>query len=149
MPSPIDPSAPDLQALNLQAHNAVMANANRPLPSASVGPLGMTWLSWVKLALALSLVIYLLAHAGELKRQLVGVSSSTQNLEAQAVLKSARAAVEQHHRETGFWPDRVPLAALDALVSMKRTGSDYQLQFDLNGKVWTADRNGTVTGENK
>jgi hypothetical protein len=147
MPLQTNSSGPDLQALSVQADNALMAKANSSLSRATTGPLGLSWFSWFKLTAVSGLLLYTLAHAGGLKRQVFGVSGATKQFEAQAILKSARAAVEQHRKETGSWPERVPLAALDALVNMKRTGNDYQLSIDLDGKIWVMDQNGLTTGE--
>ena len=101
---------------------------------------------WGKIALLLGALAFLLSQGMELRRQLFGATSAAVALQAQSVLTAAHAAIEQHRKETGELPDRVPLAALDALVTMERSGSDYQLKVVLDNKTWDMDKYETIKG---
>lgn len=101
---------------------------------------------WGKIMLLVGVLVLVLLQGLELRRQFFGITQSALRLEAQSVLTAAHAAVEQHRKETGELPDRVPLAALDALVTMERSGSDYQLKLVLDDKTWTMDKYETITG---
>lgn len=99
----------------------------------------------LKSALGIALVVSVMQFS-ELRRQLFGVSKTTVQTEAAAVLNAARAAVEKHHELTGQWPDRVPLPSLEALVAMQGDGAAYQLTLVLDGGTWKMDQNGTIVG---
>jgi hypothetical protein len=123
-----------------QAADAALQKASRP-SNASTFRLGLT------LVLVAGLLALLFTQANTIQRQLFGVSQATMQAEAQTILTTARAAVEEHHKLTGKWPDRVPLAALDALVAYQNDGISYQLKLVLNGKTWQMDHYGTISGE--
>jgi predicted lipid-binding transport protein (Tim44 family) len=123
-----------------QAADAALQKESRP-SKASAFRLGLT------LVLVAGLLALLFTQANVIQRQLFGVSQATMQAEAQTILTTARAAVEEHHKLTGKWPDRVPLAALDALVAYQNDGISYQLKLVLNGKTWQMDHYGTISGE--
>lgn len=137
----------DLQSLGARAEHSLQHPSSKVPSSASSHWPRSAATPWIKGALLAGVLVLAASQGGGLRRQVFGVSQAALNLEAQAALASARAAVEQHFKETGAWPDRVPLAALDALVSMERTGSEYRLAVRLEGKAWTMDQTGKMTSE--
>ncbi len=149
MTNPSTDDSLDIQALGAKAHHALQKVADQDGSGGALNSSGRSFFFWLKLVLVAGLAVFFLSQADGLRRQLFGVSQATTQLEAQAVLKSARAAVEQHRKETGALPDRVPLAALEALVTLEHTGTDYQLKIVLDGKTWTMDHNDHISGESK
>ena len=123
-----------------QAADATRQQENRPA-NTSAFRLGLT------LVIATGLTALLFVQAGDLRRLFFGVSQASIQAQAQTILTTARAAVEEHHKLTGKWPDRVPLAALDALVAYQNDGISYQLKLVLDGKTWQMDHYGTISGE--
>jgi hypothetical protein len=141
---PEDPFA--IQSLVTAANRQIMHDAAKGQPSESPARKFLGSVPWFKIGLLAVALTVLFQQAGDIRRQLVGVSQATIELEAASILGTARAAVDQHRKSNSEWPDGVPLAALDAMVSMERTGESYRLELILNGKTWQMDQNGTVTG---
>ena len=106
--------------------------------------------SFLPIGFSLLLVVValavLFAQGPELRRQIFGVPQAAIQLQAESVLNAARAAVEQYRKTNGSLPDRVPLAALDAMVTMEPSDSNYQLTLVLDGKAWQMDSQGTLSG---
>lgn len=147
MTNPSNDDALDIQALGAKANRALQRGADKTASAEAPARTGPSLAFWLKLALLVGLASFFVFEADGLKRQLFGVSQATTQLEAQAVLKSARQAVEQHRKEIGALPDRVPLAALEALVALEVIGTNYRLKIVLDGKTWTMDQNGeTIEG---
>jgi hypothetical protein len=89
------------------------------------------WLSWGVIVIA---VVYVVPQLTSTRAFLFGVSQATKLADAEVVLEAARQAVERHRMINRSLPAQVPLAALNALVSMETTASDtYVLRFDANG----------------
>ncbi len=101
---------------------------------------------WLQLLLVLVALVVLFAQGAELRRQIFGVPQAAIQLQAEGVLNAARTAVEQYRKTNGSLPDRVPLAALDAMVSLEPSDGNYQLTVVLDGKAWQMDHQGKISG---
>jgi hypothetical protein len=138
--------SPDIDALVTAASHHIERSGDLQRRQAST--VHGIWNSapWGKIVLITLALALLLSQGLELRRELFGATQAAVELQAQSVLIAARAAIEQHRRETGELPDRVPLPALDALVTMEHNGSDYRLKIVLDGKTWDMDNYGTIKG---
>jgi len=139
----------DIDALVSAAHHQVERAADQHHRNEHAARSVMATAPWGKITLLLGALVFLLSQGMELRRQLFGATSAAVALQAQSVLTAAHAAIEQHRKETGELPDRVPLAALDALVSMERSGNDYQLKLVLDDRTWNMDKYETITGRER
>jgi hypothetical protein len=137
---------PDIDALVSAANQHVERGADQQQRKEHAARSVLATAPWGKITLLLGALVFLLSQGMELRRQLFGATQAAVAIQAQSVLTAARAAIEQHRKETGELPDRVPLPALDALVTMERSGSDYQLKLGLDGQTWNMDNYGTIKG---
>jgi hypothetical protein len=101
---------------------------------------------WLQLLLVMLALVVLFAHGAELRRQIFGVPQAAKHRQAEGVLNAARTAVEQYRKTNGSLPDRVPLSALDAMVSLEQSDGKYQLTMVLAGKTWQMDQQGIFSG---
>lgn len=82
----------------------------------------------------LAAIAPLALNTGGIQGLIFGLSANTARAEAVVTLEAARRAVEGHRSSTGQMPERVPLAALDALVQLEATAAGYRLSTR-NGKI--------------
>lgn len=127
----MQPSEPEnLSALASSAHRQIAGRqgpAGRHPPPKGAPRRVLVVLIWLAVAAPLALNI------GGLRSQLFGLPASAARAEALATLEAARQAVENHRSTTGQMPERVPLAALDALVQMETTTTGYRLRWRATG----------------
>lgn len=142
--SPDDPL--DIDALVTAANQHVERAADRQHPRTRSA---LASAPWVKITLLAGALVFLFMQGLELRQQLFGATQAAVALQAQSVLTAAQAAVELHRKETGELPDRVPLAALDALVAMESDGTSYRLKLVLDDKTWNLDQQGKITEEQR
>jgi hypothetical protein len=141
---PEDPFA--IQSLVSAANRQITQDAAKAQRRVSPAQKRLGSVPWFKVGLSAVALAALIQQGGDIRRQLIGVPQATIRLEALSVLNAARAAVDQYRKTTGELPDRVPLAALDALVAFERTGDAYQVKLTLDGKTWEMDHNGKIIG---
>ena len=103
---------------------------------------GLSLAAWLKLLVGIIFLLWLWSHSQTLVRTLLGVPAGVAQAQSEAILTAARKAIEQHHQATGQWPQRIPLPALEALVTMERHGADYRLSVTLDGRGYTMDSSG-------
>lgn len=135
----------DIDALVSAANHQVAHAADQHHRNQHAARSALATVPWMKITLLIGALAFLLSQGMELRRQLFGATQAAVALQAQSVLTAAHAAIEQHRKETGELPDRVPLAALDALVTMERNGSDYRLKVVLDDKAWNMDKYEKIT----
>lgn len=138
--------SPDLQALVSAASRHIEHAADKHARQESHAVGNFVFAYWPKIFLVVVAIAVLFAQGAELQRQFFGVPQGAVQLQAESVLTAARAAVEQHRKTNGSLPDRVPLAALDAMVSLESNDGSYQLTLVLDGKKWQMDHQGTFSG---
>lgn len=136
----------DLQSLVSAANKQIERTENQHARKESTTLARFLTAHWLQLLLVVVALAVLFAQGPELRRQIFGVPLAAIQLQAESVLNAARAAVEQYRKTNGSLPDRVPLTALDAMVTMESSGSNYQLTVVLNGKMWQMDSQGTFSG---
>ena len=91
-----------------------------------------------------------MSHATAIRTILFGLPAKTKLADAEMVLEAARSAVEAHRSINRTLPERVPLAALDALVKMELLpGGTYTLFLEVNGVKARMDSSGIMTVEHK
>jgi hypothetical protein len=132
----------DLHALANLAHNQIELDRQRYVANLQQVVVPRRW---PKMVFAILLAISFLVLLD--KRTLVfwlGVSDQTQLTEMTSALQAAKVAVEQAHRSTGEWPDRVPLPALASLVELQDPGPQYRLRTNTSRWQLTMTPSGEV-----
>lgn len=130
----------NLNALASSAHRQIAGRQGLAIPRTTARAVDrkvLAALIWLAVAAALAL------NMGGLRSLLFGLPASAARAEALTTLEAARQAVESHRSSTGQMPERVPLAALDALVQMEVTANGYRLRSRATGAQM--DEKGQVT----
>jgi hypothetical protein len=105
------------------------------------------WASW---AILIAAITFVLSEASTIRAVLFGLPTKTKLADAEIVLEAARQAVEAHRKITREIPNRVPLAALDALVRLELTADgSYRLVLEANGVTAQMDAAGVMTATSK
>ena len=133
-------STDDIELLAQSAHRQLGARKS-PVGRARSESKRYLWVSVLWAAVLLPLTW----NAGGMRTAIWGLPQSAIRAESVATLEAARAAVDSHRKITGAWPDRVPLAALDALVRYEPTPSGYLLTLQMQGMQLVMDQTGQVT----
>ncbi len=132
----------NLNTLASSAHRQIAGRHGRAIPRSM--PMGvrrrvLAALIWLAVATPLAL------NMGGLRSLMFGLPASAARAEAKTTLMAARQAVESHKSSTGQMPERVPLAALDALVQLETTPNGYRLRMRGTGAGWQMDEKGQWT----
>lgn len=122
--------------MNIPPHdlNALALNAQKDIDRAqaqreAMGQRGGRRVPWLRGVVGLLVAGLFLSTLGDhrTRRYWLGVSDQEQTTEMSAAMAAAKLAVERSHATTGEWPDRVPLAALAALVQLENPGPNFRL----------------------
>jgi hypothetical protein len=138
-----NPESDDLNALGNLAHRQIGTRTQHQSKAAGAEHPASRWVLVV--LIWLTVAAWVMLNMGGLRTALLGVSHSATQAENNAILSAAKAAVESHRRTVGQLPDRVPLAALEALVGFETTPAGYQLSIETQNSRITMDETGRTT----
>ncbi len=136
------PDALDLSALAQSAHQQISAQAQ---PSAAAARRHKGWRYLAAGLLWVVVLVPVLTDMSGLRTRWIGMPQSAVRAEALATLRAAKVAIDQHRQITGEMPDRVPLAALAALVQFESTPSGYRLSMPMRNGTLSIDQSGAIT----